>query len=162
MQIRQLQVANDQIEDRLILRVSTQADEEFRVWVTRRLLHNIWPHLAKLLSFDSLPAPSAGGEPPSFEKPFREDKATYPLGAKPLLASEVSFDPLPDGLLRLTFREGRERSFQLNLNADLLQALCSMLRACSEQAHWELTLEYTTAPSSPQTPPTTPPVSRLH
>lgn len=162
MQIRQLQVANDQIEDRLILRVATHADEEFRIWITRRLLHNIWPHLAKLLSFDVPTAHAAGGEPPSFEKPFRDDKATYPLGAKPLLASEVKFDPLPDDLLRLTFREGRERSFQLNLNPDMLQALCSMLRACSEKAHWGLTLDYTSTPSSPQTPPTTPPISRLH
>lgn len=158
MQIRQLQVANDQIEDRLILRVATAADEEFRVWVTRRLLHNVWPHLAGLLRFD---LPHAAGEAPSFDKPFRDDKATYPLGAKPLLASELSFDPLPDDMLRLTFREGRERSFQLNLTPDMLQALCSMLRACSEKAHWGLALDYTSAPSSPQSPPTAPP-SRLH
>lgn len=161
MQIRQLQVANDQIEDRLILRVATAADEEFRVWVTRRLLHNVWPHLAGLLRFELPKAQAASGEAPSFEKPFRDDKATYPLGSKPLLASEVSFDPLPDDLLRLTFREGRERTFQLNLTPDMLQALCSMLRACSEKAHWGLTLDYASSPSSPQTPPTAPP-SRLH
>lgn len=158
MQIRQLQVANDQIQDRLVLRVATAADEEFRVWVTRRLLRTVWPHLAGLLRFDAPQTHAGSGEAPSFEKPFRDDKASYPLGAKPLLASEVSFDPLPDGQYRLTFREVRERSLQLNLNDELLQALCSMLRACSEKAQWDLALDYTSAPPSPATPP----VSRLH
>ena len=31
----------------------------------------------------------------------------------------------------------------MSLNAELLQALCSMLRAANEHAEWELPLEYT-------------------
>ena len=42
----------------------------------------------------------------------------------------------------MLFRSGRERSFNFNLNADLLQALCAMLRAASEQAQWEMKLDY--------------------
>lgn len=149
MQIRQLQIAHDALQDRLILRVSTQADEEFRVWLTRRFLHELWPHLTKLLvqPQNSIPlAPGAEAIPalPSFEQPFLDDKATYPLGSNPLLTSEIKVDTLADGSFHLTFREGRERSFDLGLTPDLLQALCAMLRAAADQAQWGLDMAYAT------------------
>lgn len=149
MQIRQLQIAHDALQDRLILRVSTQADEEFRVWLTRRFLRELWPHLTKLLvqPQNSIPlAPGAEAMPalPSFEQPFLDDKATYPLGSNPLLTSEIKVDTLADGSFHLTFREGRERSFDLGLTPDLLQALCAMLRAAADQAQWSLDMAYAT------------------
>lgn len=154
MQIRQLQIAHDALQDRLILRVSTQADEEFRVWLTRRFLRELWPHLTKLLvqPQNSIPlAPGAEAMPalPSFEQPFLDDKATYPLGSNPLLTSEIKVDTLADGSFHLTFREGRERSFDLGLTPDLLQALCAMLRAAAEQAQWGLDMAYA-APATTQ------------
>jgi hypothetical protein len=161
MQIRQMQIANDNVQDRLVLRVSTQADEEFRVWLTRRFVREMWPHLAGLLG--NQPAPLAGKPPaeaPNFDQPFADAKATYPLGMTPLLTSEVKCDTLSDGTFSLTFREGRERSFQLGLNADLLQALCAMLRAGAENAQWNLGLDYAPAVQTPA--PGTGPHSRLH
>lgn len=147
MQVRQLQIAHDALQDRLVLRVATQADEEFRVWLTRRFLRELWPHLARLLGQTHSTAPLAAGvdaipTPPSFEQAFQDDKATYPLGSNPLLTSEIKVDTLADGSFHLTFREGRERSFELGLTPDLLQALCAMLRAAAEQAQWGLELGY--------------------
>ena len=146
MHIRQLQIAHDALQDRLILRVSTQADEEFRVWLTRRFLRELWPYLARLLgqADDSASLPgeiNAIAAPSGFEQVFQDDKATYPLGSTPLLTSEIKCDSLADGSFHLTFREGRERSFELGLTPDLLQAFCAMLRAGAEQAHWDLALE---------------------
>jgi len=147
MQVRQLQIAHDALQDRLVLRVATQADEEFRVWLTRRFLRELWPHLAKLLGQTRSNVPLAADvdaipAPPSFEQAFQDDKATYPLGSNPLLTSEIKIDSLADGSFHLTFREGRERSFELGLTPDLLQALCSMLRAAADQAQWGLDLGY--------------------
>lgn len=147
MQIRQLQIAHDALQDRLVLRVATQADEEFRVWLTRRFLRELWPHLAKLLNASDAPAPLVANvdvipTPPSFEQAFQDDKASYPLGSNPLLTSEIKVDVLGDGSYHLTFREGRERSFDLGLTPDLLQAFCAMLRAAAEQAQWNLGLDY--------------------
>ena len=156
MQIRQLQVANDHLQDRLVLRVSTQADEEYRVWLTRRFLRELWPHLAALISQQPIPVPVAGNALPAeagnFEQPFSDEKATYPLGSTPLLTSEVKFDTLSDGSFNLIFREGRERSFQLGLKLDLLQALCAMLRAGAENAQWNLALDYAPSVASSTTP----------
>lgn len=165
MQIRQLQIASDHLQDRLVLRVATQANEEYRIWLTRRFLRELWPHLAALLGKLTTPAPAMAetevGEQASFEQPFNDDNATYPLGSSPLLTSEIKFDTLSDGNFSLTFREGRERSFQLGLTPDLLQALCAMLRAGAEQAQWNLLLDYAAA-HEPLKQPGTPPPSRLH
>lgn len=172
MQIRQLQVACDHLQDRLLLRIATQADEEVRIWLTRRFLRDLWPHLAGLLgqqpaplaplaaATDALPAEAPPIEAPSFEQAFRDDKATYPLGATPLLTSEIKFDTMSDGSFNLTFREGRERSFLLPLTPDLLQMLCAMLRAGAEQAQWNLALDYAAPEATAPMPGDRP--SRLH
>ena len=151
MQIRQIQVARDAVQDRLTLRVATQANEELRVWITRRYLRDLWPHLAAMLAGHLAPKPRTAGitQPstgqPSFEQAFKDDNPLYPLGATPLLASEATLVAAGEGQATLTFREGRERSFNLNLNADLMQALCAMLRASAEQAGWDLALDYAPA-----------------
>lgn len=160
MQISQLQVAHDVVEDRLILRVATQANEEFRVFITRRFLRELWPSLTSLLSgaLASAPKPppgSAAAPAPAsgFEQPFREENPNYPLGSRPLLASEAKFEGLGEGLARLTFREGRERSFNLNCNGELLQVLCTMLRSASDKAAWNLALDYGKPPGQEVPPP---------
>ena len=150
MALRQLQVGNDSIQDRLVLRVGTEANEEFRIYFTRRFLREIWPHLTAMLNGHlasgatqaALSHAQANGEATSFEQPFREENPTYPLGATPLLASEATLEATAAGQARLILREGRERSFTLKLNAELLQALCAMLRAACAQAKWDLVLDY--------------------
>lgn len=148
MQIRQIQVARDAVQDRLTLRVATQANEEFRVWITRRYLRELWPHLVARLAVlpATLPQPAAAMDTtpaaPSFEQAFRDDNPRYPLGATPLLASEANLRDRGENQHTLTFSEGRERSLDLNLNNDLLQALCAMLRAAAIQSAWDLALDY--------------------
>ncbi|MBS1143419.1 MAG: hypothetical protein H6R14_825 [Proteobacteria bacterium] len=164
MQIRQLQVACDFLQDRLLLRVATQDNEEFRVWVTRRFLRELWPHLARLAGKEAVATPVVGELSPeealSFEQPFADDQANYPLGSTPLLSSEVKVDTLSDGSFNLTFREARERSFQLPLTADMLQTLCTMLRAGAEHAQWNLVLD--DMPATASVTPHKDHLSRLH
>ena len=163
MQIRQLQVACDQVQDRLLLRISTQEDEEYRIWLTRRFLRELWPHLSRLAGKQAVATPIVGEVPAddaaNFDQPFSEENATFPLGSIPLLSSELKVDTLSDGTFNLSFREGRERSFQLAMNVELLQTLCTMLRAGAEHAQWNLTLDDAPVPAS-----TTPAIdlSRLH
>lgn len=175
MAVRQIQVTNDSIQDRLILRIGTSNNEEIRVFLTRRFLRDIWPHMASMLT-GHLAAPSVipSGEPADqaldqsgtesdanseaklatpmstppdaestrFDQAFHDDNPTYPLGATPLLATEAILEASGDGSASLTLREARERSFKLSLNAELLQALCAMLRAANEHAEWNLALDY--------------------
>lgn len=154
MQIHQIQVANDSVQDRLLLRIATQAGEEFRIFITRRFLRELWPHLAAMLAGHLQQSPASLPEadaplPTDFSQPFTADNPLFPLGANPLLASEATLDASGEGNARLTLREGRERYLTLPLNGELLQALCAMLRAASEQSDWELTLDYQPAASRP-------------
>lgn len=164
MPVRQIQVANDSVQDRLILRIGTSNNEEIRVFFTRRFLRDIWPHMAAMLTghlaatnfVPSEPTDESSDESPvevtSFDLAFQDDNPTFPLGAKPLLATEAILEANGDGAASLTLREARERSFKLSLNAELLQALCAMLRAANEHAEWDLVLDYTPPATIPGTP----------
>ncbi len=76
----------------------------------------------------------------------------------PLLASEVKLSPVSDGIVQITFREGRERSFNLSLNAEMLQALCAMLRNTAKQSAWDLVLDYDKSALAQTEPPAPIPV----
>ncbi|MFM2399337.1 MAG: hypothetical protein RL341_1494 [Pseudomonadota bacterium] len=43
MELAQLQIVYDALQDRLLMRVNTTAGQEVRAWLTRRLLHDLWP-----------------------------------------------------------------------------------------------------------------------
>jgi hypothetical protein len=122
------------------------------VFFTRRFLRDLWPHMAAMLTGHLAAthfAPNddsteeSFAEVASFDLAFQDDNPSFPLGANPLLATEAILEANGDGAASLTLREARERSFKLSLNAELLQALCSMLRAANEHAEWDLPLEYT-------------------
>lgn len=160
MQLRQLQVANDSLQDRLLLRVSTQQNEEIRIWLTRRFLRQIWPALLQMAERLAPPPAAASDDDEasdandkgSFDQAFIEDDPLYPLGRKPLLASEAKLDLLENRSLRLTLSEGRERSCSLNLDGELLQFLLAMLRAAEQQSDWNLQLDYEEAPAKTPQP----------
>lgn len=169
MQIRQIQVANNALEDRLHLRIATQDHEEIGVFITRRLLRELWHPLMTLLlermSTQQSPAVTSqrSASSPSFDQPFSNENPRFPLGETPLLASEVNLEMTSPELVKLTFREGQSRNISLSLDNDLMHAFCAMLRTAAEQAAWDLPLEYTTqrpTPSLATTPST--PRSSLH
>jgi len=158
MNIRQLQIQNENIQDRLLLRIATPANEEMRVHITRRFLRELWPHLVTMLeghlasrpSLSTDPANTAASETASFSEPYQATQPTLPLGASPILASEANLVAAGPGLAQLTLREGRERSVALTLNGDLMRAFCSMLRAGADKARWDLELPWEAPSSSPQ------------
>ncbi len=50
MQIHQIQIRHDETEDRLLLRLSTSDNHEFRFWLTRRFVKRLWAMLVQMLS----------------------------------------------------------------------------------------------------------------
>ena len=52
--IDQLQLRFDAEQDRLLLRVNTADREEFRLWLTRRMVARLWPALRSALESDDL------------------------------------------------------------------------------------------------------------
>ena len=50
MNIHQLSISHDERQDRLLLRLNTLAGEEYRFWLTRRMVILILPALTQMLA----------------------------------------------------------------------------------------------------------------
>ena len=129
MNIHQLSVTYLPEEDRILARINTTAGEEMRLWLTRRLMLGLWPLLSKTMTGQLLRLEAAGTSLESasdelksmladfrkqeflqnadFDTPYKEVEAILPLGAEPLLVTDVDASPLPNGRLRLSFNENR-------------------------------------------------------
>lgn len=164
MQIHQLSVTYQAEQDRVLLRVNSTNGQEMRLWLTRRLMLGLWPLLTKLQTDQVLKMESAGAEihradeelrsmladfrkeellqRADFQTPY-EDKPNYPLGAEPLLVTDVDASPLPNGRLRLGFNEraaaspaAKPRGFQVELDPKLTQGLMHLLDQALTHSQW--------------------------
>ena len=163
MKIRQLSVTYLAEQDRILVRVNTDAAEEMRLWLTRRLLLGLWPLLSKLLTKHLLKLESAGTSldtadedlkkmladfrkeeflrQADFDTPYQENQVALPLGDEPLLVTDVDASPLSSGRLRLSFNErppdaDKPRSFQMEMDPKLMQGLMHLLEQALERSQW--------------------------
>ena len=166
MNIHQLSVTYLSEEDRILARINTTAGEEMRLWLTRRLMVGLWPLLSKVMTGHLLRLEAAGTSldaasedlktmladfrkqeflrSADFETPYKEAEASLPLGAEPLLVTDVDAAPLPNGRLRLSFNEtlpgkpaGAEpRRFQMEMEPRLMQGLLHLLEQALSQSRW--------------------------
>ncbi|WBY01713.1 hypothetical protein PE066_20035 [Ramlibacter tataouinensis] len=164
MQIHQLSVTYQAEQDRILLRVNSTGGEEMRMWLTRRLMHGLWPLLGRLHTDQVIktePSASAveGGDEElkrmfaefrkeeflqkaDFETPY-QDKHKLPLGSEPLLVTDVDATPLADARLRLAFNErasvsgaAKARGFQMELDPKLMQGLMHLLEQSLARSQW--------------------------
>jgi hypothetical protein len=159
MNIHQLSLTHDALQDRLLLRINTTAKEELRVWLTRRLALGLQPHLQRM-GLDVL-SPQASLQTPvqneqtrqmlaefkqqenlskaDFATPY-EEADTLPLGADPLLITDIQMNPQADGSIVLAFQEKLgpppHRGFQAKVRADLIVGLQHLLRDAIVKADW--------------------------
>ncbi len=164
MKIHQLSVSYLAEQDRILVRINTSASREVRLWLTRRLMVGLWPLLSKLLTQHLLKLEAAGRTLDSadaglrkmladfrkeeflksadFETPYQENQPPLAQGEEPLLVTDVDASPLPDGRLRLSFNEHRKevesepRSFQVEMQPKLMQALMHLLEQALARAQW--------------------------
>jgi hypothetical protein len=167
MNIHQLSVTYVQEQDRILARINTTAGEEMRLWLTRRLMVGLWPLLSKVMQEHLLRLEAAGTsldaadeelkkmladfrkqeflQNADFETPYQENQQTLPLGAEPLLVTDVDASPLPNGRLRLSFNENfpekkaaqpEPRRFQMEMEPRLMQGLLHLLEQALVQSRW--------------------------
>jgi hypothetical protein len=177
MNIHQLSLTHDALQDRLLLRINTTSQEEFRLWLTRRLALGLQPHLERL-SLEAMVPPATAETPLANEQTrhmlaeFRQQdnlsKADFstpyaqadhlPLGAEPLLITDVQMTPQSDGTLVIGFQEKvgepPHRGFQARVKADLIVGLLHLMRDAMTKADWQ------TAEQTPTTPEVPPPPAR--
>ncbi len=166
--IHQLSVLYVAEHDRILARINTTAGEELRLWLTRRLMCQLWPMLDKVVAeqvasqgaADRMPLadPQAKAALSEFERskmlrgadfktPFTAQATKLPLGAEPLLVTDVNIKPQVEGKLRLQLTErlpdsgqaaGAERSFNMLLNAQLSHGLTHLLHKAIVASQWPM------------------------
>jgi hypothetical protein len=164
MKIHQLSVNYLAEQDRILVRINTAASEEVRLWLTRRLMLGLWPLLSRLLTQHLLKLEAAGSsldaagedlrkmltdfrkeqflQEADFETPYDGNQAVLPLGAEPVLVTDVDASPLASGRLRLSFNERlphstEPRNFQVELDPKLMQGMMHLLEQALARSQWQ-------------------------
>jgi hypothetical protein len=156
MNIHQLQIAFDATEDRLLLRVSTTAQEEFRIFLTRRFIRILWPHLLQKLESKvaiKAPAPEARREVLAFEhekavretdfsKPFSEPAPAtprlFPLGEAPFVAVHGQLRMESAGAYKLILNPAKGQGIEIGLDDRLMHSFCQLVETAARNADWDL------------------------
>jgi len=173
MQIRQVSLHYRPEADRISLRVNASDGAQFAVWLTRRLVLRMWPHLASMVTTIGVQREVAQATPGAnvmpearamladvareralkasdFKTPFTERPTSQPLGAEPMLAESAQLTTLADGQLRLAFTDAAKRNVALQLSAEHATALRELLLQALRHADWGVAID--TAEPAPAAP----------
>lgn len=163
MELHQIQVAYNAENDRLLLRATfrdaNQALHEIRAWLTRRIVHRLWPGIVRALETKvTLEQPQAqhakreivgmahqasinenvqrGG----FTKQFEDGAASYPLGSEPMLVSTAHFHLKAQQPVRIEFVSSNGKRFEIAFSDRILHGFCKLLQDGVRNAEWGLEL----------------------
>lgn len=153
-QLEQFSASYDAAQDRLLLRIRSSDDAEFRFWITRRYLALLWPLLMKMaddfsarkttdpLTRSTL-AELAHGEAVNkadFGSAYR-DGSLYPLGEEPILLGRVTVKPLQGNTQTLILLPQEGQGINLDLDEKLVHVLARLLQQAAVAAEWALSLD---------------------
>lgn len=153
--IHQLNVTYVTAEDRILLRLNTTLKEEFRIWLTRRIVRKLASELGgaerRLLGLEN---PEEGFVAPGaraiqefrreastanvdFGERFEEGSADFPFGDAPVLAtgSEVR---LQEGSATIALALANKRSLNFVLDVRGLHGTLAMLQKAVAHSDWDL------------------------
>lgn len=155
MNIHQIQMMYDKLQDRILLRVSTSEQAEFRFWVTRRYIKLLWSVLLKMLErdpvaavhldeqvrrsmmeFQHVDAVSAG----EFAKPYEEAAKVLPLGGEPVLLSRITARQNAGTQPVLCLHPEQGQGIDIAVDAKLLHMISKLVADAVAQSDWALRL----------------------
>lgn len=156
MNIHQIQVRYDEVQDRILMRLSTTDDCEYRFWFTRRFVKR----LSKML-FKMLDAEAAGGElspearramldmqqesvtrRSDFSRGFEEGSRQLPLGEAPVLIARAKSKRREDGVQILSLQPQQGYGVDLTLDGNFLHILYKLLRDAVAATDWDVDLNF--------------------
>lgn len=155
MAIHQIQVRYDKLEDRILLRLSTTDECEFRFWLTRRFVKRLWGLVVKMLEQDvavrqyadedkrhaMLDFQQAGySEQGDFSKDFESRPYKMPLGEQPVLLAKGTGKVQEDGAYVLRLHPERGQGIDLTLDTKLLHLFSRLLTEAVARADWDIKL----------------------
>ena len=154
-QLHQMTAEYVPAQDRILFRVNTVELVEFRVWLTRRLVKAVWGSAVK--SFEIQPEVQEQTRPQvkkavmsmqhqkavqSGDFSSKHDKRAKPAPEMKngLLAIGADIGKSVTGNVVLVFRTVEKKDVTLNLNDEMLHAICHLLQKSADRAGWDLQL----------------------
>ena len=151
-----MQVRYEPTADRVLWQLRSAGGEVFALWLTRRMLRQLWPHLDRMVTQASVLrlVPHASVLPEAhamlaqaarsrhlpntdFATPFDAKATALPLGSLPLLPVAIDLGPGPEGKgLALAAREADGRNIRLALSDDLATGLMRLLEQALRETDW--------------------------
>lgn len=165
--VAQFNLQFEPVEDRLYLSIKTQADNEVKIWLTRRYVkllfnaidqqqgmiakhfHNIEvsPIISNKQTTDNQSDNAVNDSLAVDEAPISFDINTAQtnrpsMSDEPILVTRISLQEQSNGQLNLVFGQEQKGSMQmeLGLNHELLHTLMHLLDEAAKNADWDLAL----------------------
>jgi len=159
MKIHQIQVRHDEAEDRLLLRLSTTDNHEFRFWLTRRFVKRLWAMLVQMLEWDQAVRQQADpatrrtvldiqhegyAQQANYAQKFEESTGdaprSLPLGEEPTVLAKAKGKKGEKGLQMLSLHPHRGQGIDITLDTRLLHIFTRLLRQAVDKTDWDMNL----------------------
>ena len=155
MKIHQIQIRHDEIEDRLLLRLSTTDNREFRFWITRRYVKRLWAMLVQMLEWDLavrqqvdpdtrrtvLDIQHEGyAQQADYAKNFEDVPRQLPLGDAPALLAKARGEKGENGMQMLSLHPQQGQGIDMTLDTKLLHIFSRLLRQAVAKTDWDISL----------------------
>lgn len=161
MGIHQLSIHHDPHQDRLLWRVNTTEGQEFRFWLTRRMVQRLLPALGQSLQTIDVTQVQVVARDPATRQMVSEmrhaqtlqtsdfgtpytPQTELPLGEAPMLVTDVQLRIGPKSVITLVMQDksaNPSQQCQLQLNSDLLHGCMHLLTQALTAAEWGLALK---------------------
>jgi hypothetical protein len=154
--LRQISIAYQAAEDRLLFRFSTRDDKEYRLALSRRfVLRGLWPTTEKLLRADPEIQSAADEEhkqamlsfhhqgmvdESAFGKDFHDENLERPLGEAPVLVTGLEAAAKKGGVYILRFRFKENGDATVTMDTRLFHNFCKLLMNAVNTSDWDAEL----------------------
>jgi hypothetical protein len=156
MQLKQMNVGYDRAQDRILLRLSTDQDTEYRMWLTRRMLIGMWPGVVGLVQNTPMARQQSDPEArkavvefqreqalrqATFDAPYEGDRLTPAIPGEPFLIWGVQMRPAQGGGHDINFLPKEGQGVHVRLQDSMLHAFVKLLQDVVKVTEWGVALE---------------------
>ena len=154
-ELSQIQISFSATEDRLLLRISTTDEEEFRFWITRRFTYHLFPLM--LETIQAIPDVASQRNEASrdavmdfqreqatqgadFSTPFSQktQKTVYPLGEQAVLVAKGTLLQQGENRFNLSLKDSHNIGIDFSFNTEILYLLHKLLNDSLQRTQWGL------------------------
>ena len=149
--LRQLNVTYVPEEDRLLLKVSTSDDQEYRAWCTRRFVRLLLDRLEILFESEVTETQVVPQEvrkdvaqlkhrdavtEQAFTKPYEAEPVSYPLGESGILLTQLSYREKDGGHVTMALSGSGGKGVTLNMDSKLQHHFYEIMSRACQRAGW--------------------------